>query len=170
MAQPRRERVSWKVAAVGGVFVLLLGVAVAAILYRSPTLEQEQTIFPLSLSVSPNPFPSIAMDADGLQNFTFDLTVVNSDQNPNLALSVFVQPSPAQNLSISHCIENSQPNLSAVNNECIDSDFQAGSGVYFANVTSGSSVVLRIQALFLGSINEPTSITWVFFAEGTEIP
>ncbi|MFQ5910191.1 MAG: hypothetical protein ACE5IJ_05655 [Thermoplasmata archaeon] len=170
MSKVGRESLSWKLAAIGGVFALLMGVAVAAILYRSPTLEQEQTIYPLSLSVSPNPFPSLAMDADGLVNFTFELTVVNSDDNPNLTLSVFVQPSPAVNMSVSHCIENSQPNLSALNNECAESDFQPGNGVYFANVTSGGSVVLKIQALYLGPINEPTSITWVFFAEGTEIP
>ncbi len=168
MARAKRAKLSWKVVAIGAVFALLLGVAVAAILYRTQDITQDQTIFPLGISVGPNPFPSIGLSQEGIQNFTFSLTIINSIQNPNLTLSVFVRPSVAQNLSVSHCIENSQANFSAVNNECADSDFQAGHGVYFANVTSGGSVVLKIQALFIGTITEPTSITWTFFAEGTE--
>ncbi len=169
-ASVTREKLSWKLAAIAGVVALLLGVAVAAILYRSPDLTQDQTVYPLGLSASPNPFPDIGLGASGNQNFTFELTVSNSNQNPNLTLSVFVQPSVAQNLSISHCLENSQPNLSAVNNECSENDFEAGDGVYFANVTSGSTVMLKIQALYIGTIDEPVSITWTFYAEGTEIP
>ncbi|MFQ5874892.1 MAG: hypothetical protein ACE5JL_14000 [Dehalococcoidia bacterium] len=170
MAHLGKGKLSWKVAAIAGVFALLLGIGVAAILYRSPDIEQDQTVFPLALSVSPNPFPGVGLVANGIGNFTFELTVTSANQNPNLTLTVFVEPSAATNLTVSHCLENSQLNLSAFNNECKDDDFQQGDGEYFANVTSGGSVMLRVQALFVGTINEPTSITWHFHAEGTEIP
>ncbi len=95
-----------------------MGVAVASILYRSPDVEIEQTVYPIGLTVNPNPFPSMGLDENGRVFFTFELTVINSNQNPNLTLTVYVQPSTVQNLTVQHCLENSQPNLSALNNEC----------------------------------------------------
>ena len=170
MAQPKREKLSWKVAALAGVFILLMGVAVAAILYRTPVLEQEQTVFPLGISVSPNPFPGVGLDDTGQGNFTFLLTVSNSFDNPNLALTVFVDSTTPANLTAFHCLENSQVNLSGLNKNCADDVFWDGPGFYFANVTSGESVVLRIQGLIIGSLTEPVSIKWFFHAEGEEIP
>ncbi|MFQ5910112.1 MAG: hypothetical protein ACE5IJ_05245 [Thermoplasmata archaeon] len=127
-------------------------------------------MFPLALFVSPNPFPDVGLGEGASANFTFELTVFNSGQNPDLALVVSVQPSSAQNLSISHCLENGQVNLSGFNQECKDGEFNADDGEYYANVTSASSVMLRIQAVYIGSITEPVPIEWLFFAEGTEIP
>ena len=170
MTRVDKEKLSWKLAAVGGVFALLLGIAVAAILFRSPDVEQDQTVFPLGLSVSPNPFPGIGLDEAGSANFTFELTVTNPNNNPNLTLEVFVQPSFAQNLSISHCLENSQPNLTSLNSECSKGEFEGGGGSYFANVTSGGSVMLRVRVGYSGTISEPVSFKWNFFALGTEIP
>ncbi len=146
-----------------------MGIAVASILYRSPDVEIEQTVYPLGLTVSPNPFPSLGLDENGRVNFTFELIVSSSNQNPNLTLTVYVLPSLVQNLSIQHCIENSQPNLTGLNMECGEG-WEAGGGTYFANVTTGNSVVLRVQALLVGTINEPVSLDWRFYAEGEEIP
>ncbi len=170
VAREQRKDVLWKIAVVGGVFAILIGVAVASILYRSQDIEIQQTVYPLSLTVSPNPFPDIGLDADGSQNFTFELTASSSNQNPDLALTAYVIPSPAENLTIQHCLENSQTDLSGLNSECDQFEWHSGQGEYYANVTSGSSVVLRVQVLFSGPINEPTPLTWVFYAEGVEIP
>ncbi len=146
-----------------------MGVAVASILFRSPDVELEQNVYPLGLTVDPNPFPGVGLDESGTGSFTFELTVTNSRNNPNLTLAVHVLPSAVQNLSIQHCLENSQPNLSAFNNECPD-EWDPGEGTYYANVTSGSSVVLRVRVFYAGNLNEPVTLNWRFYAEETELP
>lgn len=144
--------------------------AVAAILYRSQDLEQEQTIFPLDLQVSPNPFPSVGLDNLGRGNFTFSLTVSNSFSNPNLTLTLFVDSTTPTNVSAFHCLENPQPNATTLNRNCADDFFWDGAGQYFANITSGEKVVFTIQGLLDGSLTEPVSIKWFFHVEGEEIP
>ena len=170
MGVVRRARL-WKAASIVGSLALLLGVVAGALLYRSQDIEQEQTVYPLGLSVAPNAFPGVGLDENGEGTFTFDLTVSNSFDNPNLTVTLRVQSStPSQNLSIFHCLENSQINLSGLNNECAEDVYWPGSGFYYVNVTSGSIEVLTVQVLYVGSITEPVSVSWLFYAEGEEIP
>ncbi len=147
-----------------------MGVAVASILFRSQDVELEQNVYPLGLTVDPYPFPGVGLDENGKGRFTFELTVTHSKNNPNLTLVVHILPSAVQNLSIKHCLENSQPNLSAFNNECDKNEWDPGEGRYYANVTSGSSVVLRVQVFYSGNLNEPVALNWRFYAEETELP
>lgn len=170
MAKPKDKDVLRLVAVFGATFAIIVGLAVAGILFRSPDVVVEQQVYPLGLTINPNPFPGIGLNTNGAVNFTFELTVINSNRNPNLTLTVYVLPSQVQNLSVSHCLENSQPNLTGLNGDCDQGEWSGGAGTYFANVTSGSSVVLRIQALLQGTINEPVSLNWRFYAEGEEIP
>ncbi len=83
-------------------------------------------------------------------------------------LTVHVEPSSVPNLTIFHCLENSQPNLTGLNQECDKGELEFGRGQYVANVTSGNSVVLKVRVGYAGSITEPVSIKWLFFAEGEE--
>ncbi len=164
----RRRRKLSKVVSIVGALAVLAGVVTGAIIYRSPDIEQEQSVFPLGLTVSPNPFPGAGLDQNGRGRFEFELTVWNSLHNPNLTVTVNVVPSTAVNLTVFHCLENTQLNLSSLNAECDKGQRERSRGEYVVNVTSGSSEVLMISVLFVGTLSEPVSITWLFFAEGEE--
>ncbi len=156
------------IAVFGGTFAILVGLAVGAIIFRSPDVNVEQDIFPIGLTVDPDPFPGVGMEPSGSATFTFDLTVTNPGSNPNLTLTVYVIPTLVENLTVSHCLMNPQENLSDVNTVC--PSLEAGDGTYFANVTTGSSVTLTIQVRYVGAITEPVTVNWTFYAEGEEIP
>lgn len=153
----------------GGSFAIIIALAVAGILFRSPDVELDQDVFPLGLTVSPNPLPGVGLNQQGSANFTLLLTVFNSAANPNLTLTLHVVPTQVENLTVQHCLENSQPELTGLNSECDLNEWEVYGGEYFANVTSGGNVVFEVQALIVGPITEPVSLHWQFWAEGEEI-
>lgn len=155
---------------VGGSLVIIVALAVAGILFRSPDVELDQDVYPIGLEVNPNPFPGIGLNQQGRANFTFELEIFNSNQNPNLTVVVFVQPSLVENLTVQHCLETTQAAHADANEECALDEWHVQGGNYTVSVESGSSETLLVQALLVGSIAEPVSLHWRFWAEGVEAP